>query len=120
MKTQIHTKLAQGFSLVELLVVIAVIAVIAAIAIPNISDITGGARTATAQRTAQNLASLASSAAAVGITNADAGAWVTALSNGITASVGGQNVTFRADGLGSDTNYLTYLGFTNGVLIYNP
>ena len=36
MKKQLHTKLAQGFSLVELLVVIAVIAVIAAIAIPSI------------------------------------------------------------------------------------
>ncbi len=104
----------------ELLVVIAVIAVIAAIAIPNISDITGGARTATAQRTAQNLASLASAASAVGVTNGSVTAWVTALSNGISTNVGGQTVTFRADGITADTNYLTYLDFTNNTLVYAP
>lgn len=120
MKIKLHPKLSQGFSLVELLVVIAVIAIIASIAIPNIGDITTGARTATAQRTAQNLASLASSAAALGITNASVAAWVTALSNGVSTNIGGQTVGFRADGLTSDTNYLTYLAYTNGNLIYNP
>ncbi len=110
-------KLAKAFSLVELLVVIAVIAVIAAIAIPNITNMTGAASESSARRNAQNLASLSSSAAAAGITNASVSAWVTALSNGIPATVGGQTVNFKADGL-SGTNYLQYLGFTNGVLVY--
>jgi len=64
-----HLSSAQGFSLVELLVVIAVIAIIAAIAIPNIANITGGATTAKDQRNAQNIASIAMAARAAGYTN---------------------------------------------------
>lgn len=64
-----HLSSAQGFSLVELLVVIAVIAIIAAIAIPNIANITSGATTAKDQRNAQNIASIAMAARAAGYTN---------------------------------------------------
>lgn len=118
-------KSAQGFSLVELLVVIAVIAVIAAIAIPNITGITGSAQRTAAQRTAQNLASLASAATAAGQTNVATNAavsdWVTALTgDGITV-MSGTNVlgSFRADAV-SGTNYLEFLSVTNGVLTYTP
>ncbi len=56
----------QGFSLIEMLVVIAVIGVIAAIAIPNIGNINAQARESVAQRNAQNVASVSSSAVAAG------------------------------------------------------
>lgn len=60
---------AQGFSLVELLVVIAVIGIIAAIAIPNIANVSQAAKTAKDQRNAQTVANVASEAIAAGFTN---------------------------------------------------
>lgn len=86
---------AQGFSLVELLVVIAVIAIIAAIAIPNIANITSNASYAKNQRNAQNIASTAAAARAAGYT----GTWadVTAAVTELTAN-GGQGIPYTNAG----------------------
>ncbi|PTX92827.1 hypothetical protein DB345_14320 [Spartobacteria bacterium LR76] len=101
-----HLSSAQGFSLVELLVVIAVIAIIAAIAIPNIANITSGATTAKDQRNAQNIASIAMAARAAGYTNefASVTALITALrandGQGITmTNVNGAALNFGVNGL---------------------
>jgi prepilin-type N-terminal cleavage/methylation domain-containing protein len=114
MKSPNKSVLAQGFSLVELLVVIAVIAVIAAIAIPNISDITGGAQEAKDRRNAQNIASVAAAARAVGITVAD----VPALIAGVTTNVGGQPVTFRVDGISTNAGGDGYTNYLSSTLTY--
>ena len=82
----------QGFSLIEMLVVIAVIGVIAAIAIPNIGNINDSARNATAQRNAQNCASVYASAIAAGYapatTPADAAAAIADLRDGMVPLTG--------------------------------
>jgi len=79
----------KAFSLVELLVVIAVIGIIAAIAIPNISGITDAGKKATAQRNAQNVVSVISSASAAGVTLPGVGADVTGIITGLTVPAGG-------------------------------
>lgn len=82
--TSLKSKVAHGFSLVELLVVIAVIGVIAAIAIPNIGNITGTAKASSDKRNAQNIASVYSAAVAAGA-NLDAATAVDTLtSTGVT------------------------------------
>jgi len=48
-----QAKRNKGFSLIELIVVIAVIAAIAAVIVPQFTNITGAARNATDQRSAQ-------------------------------------------------------------------
>lgn len=58
--------LKAGFSLVEMLVVIAIIGIIAAIAIPNIGNINDSAKVATAQRNAQQIASVWNAAVVAG------------------------------------------------------
>lgn len=112
MKSPNKSVLAQGFSLVELLVVIAVIAVIAAIAIPNISDITGGATDAKDRRNAQNIASVAAAARASGLTNVT----VADVLAGVTNNVSGTPVVFKVDGVSTNdtgyTNYLTGITYT--------
>lgn len=64
--TSLKNTLAQGFSLVEMLVVIAVIGVIAAIAIPNIGSINSSAKEAKNQRNAQTIVSVYAAAVAAG------------------------------------------------------
>lgn len=59
--------IAQGFSLIEMLVVIAVIGVIAAIAIPSISGINDAADKSKNQRNAQNIVSVYQAGVAAGI-----------------------------------------------------
>lgn len=59
--------IAQGFSLIEMLVVIAVIGVIAAIAIPSISGINDAAAKSKDQRNAQNIVSVYQAGIAAGI-----------------------------------------------------
>lgn len=59
--------IAQGFSLIEMLVVIAVIGVIAAIAIPSISGINDAAAKSKDQRNAQNIVSVYQAGVAAGI-----------------------------------------------------
>ena len=82
-----------GFSLVELLVVIAVIGIIAAIAVPQISKINDSASQATAQRNAQNVASVYAAALAAGHDFAGGGSDI---SDTIDAVVVGTTIT--ADG----------------------
>jgi prepilin-type N-terminal cleavage/methylation domain-containing protein len=65
--TNLKNSIAQGFSLVEMLVVIAVIGVIAAIAIPNIGSINQSAKDARNQRNAQSIVSMYQSGAAAGV-----------------------------------------------------
>lgn len=60
--------IAQGFSLIEMLVVIAVIGVIAAIAIPSISGINDAAAKGKDQRNAQNVVSVFQAGQAAGVT----------------------------------------------------
>ncbi|MBN8709685.1 MAG: hypothetical protein BGO12_22570 [Verrucomicrobia bacterium 61-8] len=113
-----HLSSAQGFSLVELLVVIAVIAIIAAIAIPNIANITSQATIAKNQRNAQNIVSTANAARAAGYTGAwgsEVGAG-TNLLTGVTVGTGGQAMSFSISGLsGADvTNAALYMDYTAG------
>jgi len=92
-----HLSSAQGFSLVELLVVIAVIAIIAAIAIPNIANITGQATYAKDQRNAQNIASVAAAARAAGIGNdwTSPQTAITDLMAGVSTNINGNSLEFR-------------------------
>jgi type IV pilus assembly protein PilA len=89
-RKKLLTKALKAFSLVELLVVIAVIGIIAAIAIPNISGITDAGKKAAAQRNAQNIVSVISSASSAGATLPGVGADVTAAvsATGITVTSG--------------------------------
>ncbi|MEM8954741.1 MAG: prepilin-type N-terminal cleavage/methylation domain-containing protein [Verrucomicrobiota bacterium] len=89
MKTKMLNKKA-GFSLVELLVVIAVIGIIAAIAVPQISKINESASQATAQRNAQNIASVYASALAAGHDFASGG---TDISDTVDAIVTGTTIS---------------------------
>ena len=87
---------SRGFSLVELLVVIAVIGLIAAIAIPQVTKITDRARHSTAQRNAQNIASVYTAAVAAGAAKAGNDldpAAITNLSELVTAIFNGVNGT---------------------------
>jgi type IV pilus assembly protein PilA len=126
-----HLSSAQGFSLVELLVVIAVIAIIAAIAIPNIANITSQASVAKNQRNAQNIASVASAARAAGYTNnwnsvSNAVAVLTTNNGaGITITSGTNQLNFGVSGLSaSDMGYTNNLSIqtnsTPDTLVYTP
>lgn len=82
---------ATAFSLVEMLSVIAVIGIISAIAVPGISRIRESAENASAQRNAQNLASVYVSARAAGLeflAPNDVGATVANIVTGGTTSDG--------------------------------
>jgi len=114
MKSPNRSVLAQGFSLVEILVAIAVIAVIAAIAILNSTGGASGANEAKDRQNAQNIAAVAAAARAAGATNVT----VAGLVAGITQTIPGttNTATFRVDGLGTGTGYTNYLTGTT----YNP
>jgi type IV pilus assembly protein PilA len=66
LKLQRKSVSAQGFSLVELLVVISVIAIIASVALPNLFNITRAAEDVSARRSAQHISSVYNSAVAAG------------------------------------------------------
>lgn len=118
---------AAGFSLVEMLVVIAVIGVIAAIAIPNIGSINDSAKTSTAQRNAQTLASTVGAAIAAGytFTATDVPGVVDEISTGITVTDGpfsGKKFivpSVPATGSSERTSLEGYLTWTDGVLEYD-
>lgn len=90
----IKSKLAQGFSLVELLVVIAVIAVIAAIAIPNIQGTREAAVEAQTQYNQAARDRTIAQARAAGASTAD-----------ITALETDGTVTFTPDGLNTPITF---------------
>ncbi len=126
-----HLSSAQGFSLVELLVVIAVIAIIAAIAIPNIANITSQATVAKDQRNAQNIASVASAARAAGYTTnwgtvTNAVAVLTANQGaGVSIKSGTNFLNFGVSGIGAtETGYTNHLTLqtttTPDTLVYTP
>ncbi len=124
-KPTIKLASGSGFSLVELLVVIAVIAIIAAIAIPNIANVTSAARESSYQRNAQNLASVAQAARAAGYTDdwpTDVGQLITTLTDGVSATVNGQTMTFRVDAMNTAdaANIGNYLTITAANVVYNP
>ncbi len=116
---------AQGFSLVEMLVVIAVIGVIAAIAIPSIGSINSSAQTATNQRNAQSIVSMYQAGSAAGVI------WTGSDRNSkIGAVVGGQSPTsgafsgksFKVPNLSTtdQANSYIYIGYdTSGDLFYD-
>ena len=58
---------AQGFSLVELLLVVAIIGLVAAIALPSLSNVNTAAKDARNDRNAQNIASVFATGAAAGV-----------------------------------------------------
>ncbi|MEZ5330188.1 MAG: type II secretion system protein [Verrucomicrobiales bacterium] len=92
MKTIRNIQISQknrGFSLVELLVVIAVIGLIAGIAIPSVSKVTDKAKTATAQKNAQMICSLHSSArsAGAGFVSSTRGGIIDELVIGVTGTI---------------------------------
>jgi type IV pilus assembly protein PilA len=122
---------AKGFSLVEMLVVIAVIGVIAAIAIPSIGSINKSATDATAQRNAQNIASMYQAGEAAGVDWTAATilpAPATDIPSAIAAVVAGaapvggafDGKVFRVPNLlpVDQGNAVAYLEFTNGELYY--
>ncbi len=115
-----HLSSAQGFSLVELLVVIAVIGIIAAIAIPNIANITTQAQIARDQRNAQNIVSTASAARAAGYTTAwggKQGAADALAAGNVKLNAGTANeMSFSISGLktGDITSALDYIIYTPG------
>jgi type IV pilus assembly protein PilA len=88
---KVNTSRKSGFSLVEMLVVIAIIGIIAAIAIPNIGNLNDSAKTATARRNAQTVASVLNAAIAAGASlgsPADSAALVTLAIGGVSPSTG--------------------------------
>lgn len=101
------TKSAAGFSMLELLVVISIIAVISATALPNLSGVTESAKTAAAQRNAQNIALTWNAAVAAGYrpdpttVTSDAVA-AEQISDGVTVTFGTITNTFRVDGLSEE------------------
>jgi len=124
----LKNKAAKGFSLVEMLVVIAVIGVIAAIAIPSIGSINQSAKDATAQRNAQNIASMYQAGEAAGVDWVTAGS-VTDVSTAIAAVVHGyapsdgafKDKQFKVPNLDLTTDgplAANYLEFSGGELNY--
>lgn len=114
-----HLSSAQGFSLVELLVVIAVIGIIAAIAIPNIANITSQAKIAKDQRNAQNIVSTANAARAAGYTtawNSAVGAGNALLAGTVSVGTGDQTMTFAISGLNTAdvTSAAGYINYAPG------
>lgn len=113
--------IAQGFSLIEMLVVIAVIGVIAAIAIPSISGINDAASKSKDQRNAQNVVSVFQAGQAAGVTwdASSADKAVDDVVKGKEGSGAFAGKLFQVPGLGADekTGALKYIS-TNASGIY--
>jgi type IV pilus assembly protein PilA len=116
-----------GFSLVEMLVVIAIIGIIAAIAIPNIGNINSSAKVATAQRNAQQIASIYNAAVVAGYaaTPASVAAAVTAIATeaGVTipddgGPFAGKKFTVGAMSAADQAAAVKYLRLQDGNLAY--
>jgi type IV pilus assembly protein PilA len=116
-----------GFSLVEMLVVIAIIGIIAAIAIPNIGNINSSAKVATAQRNAQQIASVFNAATVAGYVTA-AGTAAAAVAEiateaGVTIPAdggpfAGKKFTVGAMSAADQAEAAKYLRFQDGNLAY--
>jgi type IV pilus assembly protein PilA len=127
LKVDLKKTAQAGFSLVEMLVVIAIIGIIAAIAIPNIGNINASAKVATAQRNAQQIASIYNAAVVAGYATvaANVAAAVTAIASdaGVTipddgGPFAGKKFTVGAMSAADRTAAAKYLRLQDGNLAY--
>lgn len=126
-KVTLKNTAAQGFSLVEMLVVIAVIGVIAAIAIPNIGSINSSAKEAKNQRNAQSIVSVYAAASAAGVElTGDAATRVAALTSSAGVKPGDgafKDKVFKVPNVAAEdiTGALKYITVDSvtGDLVYN-
>lgn len=120
--TSLKNQIAQGFSLVEMLVVIAVIGVIAAIAIPSIGNLNDSAKTAKDQRNAQNVVSVYQAGLAAGVSwDADKTKFVKEVVDGKAPTEGAfKDKKFAVPGLSDDDQKAAakYIKVDQGIVSY--